>query len=117
VAPEFAHKMCEGVVMGATCVCVCVCVCICMHACIQVACPCESAAQCKQCTQDGDTCLHTACQWGHLDIVKRLCEVGGEALVLQANDVSVAAVCCSRCFRNIAVHGHAYAYHIYYDLY
>ncbi len=48
------------------------------------------------CVQDGDTCLHWACEGGDLEVVKHMCALGGEALVLKANKVSVGAVSCCR---------------------
>jgi hypothetical protein len=39
--------------------------------------------------QDGASCLHTACQWGHLEVVKYLCERGGEELLMLTDKVSV----------------------------
>jgi hypothetical protein len=40
--------------------------------------------------QRGNTCLHKACEGGDLEVVKHLCEVGGEALVLKANKVRLS---------------------------
>jgi hypothetical protein len=51
--------------------------------------------------QDGNTCLHWACYQGHLEIVKHVCALGGEALVLEANKVSVGAVSFCRLCRTM----------------
>ncbi len=41
-----------------------------------------------QCLQNGGTCLISACEGGHLDVVKYLCEVGSKELVMARNYVS-----------------------------
>jgi hypothetical protein len=51
--------------------------------------------------QDANTCLHWACEGGHLEIVKHVCALGGEALVLKANKVSVGAVSFCRLWRTM----------------
>jgi hypothetical protein len=51
--------------------------------------------------QDADTCLHWACEGGHLEIVKHVCALGGEALVLESNVVSVGAVSFCRLWRTM----------------
>ena len=39
--------------------------------------------------QDGASCLMVASQNGHLEVVRYLCERGGEKLLLMADNVSV----------------------------
>ena len=39
--------------------------------------------------QDGASCLHMACKYGHLEVVKRLCECGGDALLKLTISVSL----------------------------
>jgi hypothetical protein len=43
------------------------------------------------CIQEGSSCLHIASTRGHLELVKYLCERGGEVLLMLKNEVSVCA--------------------------
>ena len=38
--------------------------------------------------QGGRTCLMSACEGGHLDVVKYVCEIGGKELVMATDEVS-----------------------------
>ncbi len=38
--------------------------------------------------QDGWSCLHSACQEGHLEVAQYLCERGGKELLMLRNNVS-----------------------------
>jgi hypothetical protein len=54
----------------------------------------------RACAQDGASCLFIACQQGHLDVAKYLCERGGERLLMLTTDVSACtcfAACCMQC--------------------
>ncbi len=42
----------------------------------------------SQCVQDGRTSLMSASHSGHMEVVKYLCEVGGEELLMRARNVS-----------------------------
>ena len=46
-----------------------------------------------RCVQDGESCLYAACEGGHLKVVEYLCELGGEKLLMQTNEVSEHGVC------------------------
>ncbi len=53
----------------------------------------------RACSQMDLSCLMVACEAGHLDVVKHLCEVGGERLLTFTNVVSAAVnlrhpTCC-----------------------
>jgi hypothetical protein len=48
---------------------------------------------CESCTQRGESCLYAACEMGHLEVVKFLCERGGEALLMLTRIVSVCVDC------------------------
>ncbi len=43
--------------------------------------------------QDGLTCLMKACEGGHLDVVKYVCEIGGKELVMAKRKVSCLKSC------------------------
>jgi hypothetical protein len=43
------------------------------------------------CVQGGSSCLLVACHAGHLDMVKYLCERGGEKLLMLMSKVSVCS--------------------------
>ncbi len=45
----------------------------------------------RACVQDGWSCLLAACQEGHLDVAKYLCEVGGERLLTLTANVSTVS--------------------------
>ena len=42
----------------------------------------------RVCVQNGWSCLHKACEKGHLDVVKYLCEHVGEKLLMLTDKVS-----------------------------
>ena len=43
--------------------------------------------------QNGASCLYMASQYGHLEVVKYLHEVGGKELLMLTKDVSEGVVC------------------------
>ena len=56
-----------------------------------------SVTQSCACLQDGWSCLHVACEKGHVDVAKLLCEVGGEQLLMLTDNVRLeccSVVCC-----------------------
>jgi hypothetical protein len=44
--------------------------------------------------QNGSSCLDSACIEGHMDVVKYLCERGGQELLMFQDMVSDWACCC-----------------------
>ena len=45
-------------------------------------------------SQKGRTCLHATSEGGHLEVVRYLYDVGGKALLMSTDKVSVTACVC-----------------------